>query len=354
MGLFMDGSGFPLSFVLTPGNQNEQTTLTPLEKRIMKDYELSDFVVCTDAGLASKANKRFNDKDGRYFITAHSLKKMGKAQQDVLMDPNGWRLTASDQVFDLRAIDAENRSAVYYKESDWLDETGLKQRFVVTFSLKYQDYLRNIRQRQVNRALAKTKSPSAYARKNPNDPKRLIKESHTTSNGEIAEQLTLDLDVEQIQKEEKFDGFYCISTNLEASPEELIQVNSRRWEIEETFRIMKTEMKARPVYLQRENRIQAHFLTCFLSLLIYRILEAKLGQKYSVRNIIETLKAMTVINEQNKGYRPCYTRTSLTDALHETFHFRTDWEILTQKEIGVSPNKRVKSLRVVNSKCQFV
>ncbi|MDR2975817.1 MAG: transposase [Streptococcaceae bacterium] len=258
---------------------------------------------------------------------------MKKAQQDVLLDPTGWKTEKSQKFFDLREIDSESRSTIYYKESEWLDEKGLKQRFVVTFSLKYQDYLRNIRERQINRALAKTKTPSAYSKKNQNDPKRLIKAQHTTPEGEIAEQLSLDLDLEQIQKEEKFDGFYCISTNLDASPEDLIKVNSRRWEIEETFRIMKSEMKARPVYLRRDNRIQAHFLTCFLSLLIYRILEKKLGQKYSVHEIIGTLKSMTVINEQNKGYRPCYTRTKLTDTLHEVFGFRTDWEIMSQKEI---------------------
>jgi transposase len=333
MGLFMDGSGFPLSFSMTPGNQNEQTTLTPLEKKILKDYPLSDIVVCTDAGLASSANKKFNSRNGRYFITAHSLKKMKATQQESLLDPSGWRLPHSQKVYNLAEIDQDKPTLVYYKESEWLDENGLKQRFVVTFSLKYQAYLRNIRERQIDRALIKTKRPSAYNRKRANDPKRLIKENHLTAEGEIAEQLTLDLDLGTIKKEERFDGFYCLSTNLEASAEELIAVNSRRWEIEESFRMMKSEMKARPVYLRRDERIKAHFLTCFLSLLMVRILEAKLDQKFSVHRLIQTLKEMSLINEKNKGYRPCYTRNELTDALHEVFGFRTDWEVITQKEM---------------------
>ena len=111
---------------------------------------------------------------------------------------------------------------------------------------------------------------------------------------------------------------------------EVIHINKKRWEIEECFRIMKTEFKARPVYLQREDRIKAHFLTCFISLFIYRLLEKRLGEQYTCEDIVHTLRDMNMYRPgEKRGYIPAYTRTDLTDALHETAGFRTDYEILT-------------------------
>ena len=130
-----------------------------------------------------------------------------------------------------------------------------------------------------------------------------------------------------------FDGFYSVCTTLEDNIEEIIKVNKRRWEIEESFRILKTEFKSRPVYLKNDDRIKAHFTTCFLSLLIYRILENKLDYKYTSCEIISTLKKMNFYEIAGEGYVPTYTRTLLTDALHDTFKFRTDLEIISKKDL---------------------
>ena len=118
-----------------------------------------------------------------------------------------------------------------------------------------------------------------------------------------------------IETEEKFDGFYGVCTNLEDGAEEIIKINKRRWEIEECFRIMKSEFKARPVYLSREDRILAHFTTCFLSLVIYRFLEKRLEEKYTCNEIIETLRDMNLNKVNEIGYIPAYTRTDITDSL---------------------------------------
>ena len=127
-----------------------------------------------------------------------------------------------------------------------------------------------------------------------------------------------------------------------------IGVYHRLERIEECFRIMKTEFRARPVYLQKEDRIKAHFLTCYIALVVFRILEKKLEEKYTCTDIIQTLRSMMMYRPGEKlGYMPAYTRTGLTDALHETFGFRTDYEIITdinmKKVIRMTKTKPRKS-----------
>ena len=162
--------------------------------------------------------------------------------------------------------------------------------------------------------------------------KRFIQITNTTSNGEIAEETHYNINQDIIDEEAKYDGLYAVCTNLEDDVEEIIKVNHRRWEIEESFRIMKSEFEARPVYLSREDRIKAHFMTCFLALLIFRILEKKLDEKYTVNEIIETIKNMNLLKEE-EGFIPVYTRTNITDLLHEKFGFRTDYEIITEQNL---------------------
>ena len=165
------------------------------------------------------------------------------------------------------------------------------------------------------------------------DYKRFVSKTNITKEGELADKKVYSLNNKLIEKEEKFDGFYGVCTNLEDGAEEIIKINKRRWEIEECFRIMKSEFKARPVYLSREDRILAHFTTCFLSLVIYRFLEKRLEEKYTCNEIIETLRDMNLNKVNEIGYIPTYTRTDITDSLHEKFNFRTDYEILENKEI---------------------
>lgn len=154
-----------------------------------------------------------------------------------------------------------------------------------------------------------------------------------TEDGEIAQSAQLSIDEDAIKKEAQYDGFYAVCTSLNSSPQELVRVNQQRWEIEETFRIMKTEVKSRPVYLQRDDRIQAHFLTCFLLLLVFRILEKRLDEKFTCSDIVHTLREMTMTDIQGEGYVPIFKRTLLTDKLHEKFGFRTDYQITSQKKM---------------------
>lgn len=222
----------------------------------------------------------------------------------------------------------KSRNKIFFKER-WIKENDFEQKLIVTYSIKYRDYQRKIRDTQVERA-KKTidKNPTKIKKCNQNDYKRFIKKTNCTSDGEIAEKEILSIDTTIVSKEEAFDGFYAVCTNLEDDASEVIKVNSRRWEIEECFRIMKSEFKARPVYLSRDDRIKAHFTTCFIALIIYRLLEKKLNSKYTCSEIIDQLQDMNFLEVKGDGYIPTYTRTDFTDDLHEAFGFRTDYEIV--------------------------
>jgi transposase len=328
MGLFMDGDGIPLAFSIFDGKSNEQPSLKPLEERILKDFKLSKFVVCTDAGLSSHDNRLFNNEKERAFIVTQSIKKLKKHIKEWALDPEGWSLPGSTKKFKLDEIDdtSENK-ATYYKER-WINEKGLEQKLMVTYSPKYKVYQRSIRDGQVARAEKLVDKPSNLSKKKKNDPKRFIKEAHCTTDGEVAKIQVLGVDESVIREEEKYDGFYGVCTNLESNPESIIKVNKRRWEIEESFRILKSEFKARPVYLSRDDRIRAHFTTCFLSLLVYRLLEKNLDEEYTTTELIETLKDLNFMELNGDGYVPVYKRTDITDDLHEKFNFRTDTQIV--------------------------
>lgn len=331
MGLFMDGDGFPLAFCINPGNTNEQITLKPLEQQIIKDFEFSHFVVCTDAGLASKENRIYNNIQNRSYIVTQSLKKIKGHLKEWALASTGWHTINSSKEIDLNDIDnSYENSTVYYKER-WIKEDGLEQRLIVSYSPKYAAYQRNIRNGQIVRAENLIANPSATARSKQNDPKRFISTTHVTCDGEIAEKRNLTLNTKAIEDEALFDGFYAVCTTLDDDISEIIKVNKRRWEIEESFRILKTEFKTRPVYLKNDDRIKAHFTVCFLSLLIYRILESKLDYKFTSSEIIKTLREMNFSKLGEDGYIPIYTRNDLTDALHTIFGFRTDYEIVTKK-----------------------
>lgn len=352
MGLFMDRSGLPLAFSLMPGNQNEQLSLQPLEKKIMRDFGMSKFVVCTDSGLSSEANRKFNNWGNRCFITTQSIKKMKKSLRDWALDTEDWHLPGSKGTHSIKDLEdtPENRSKIFYKQRyvegyDEERDIEFNQTLIVTFSLKYRLYQRRVREGQIERAMEIASTPSKADRSRPNDARRFVKKTAVTKDGEIASMKAYSLDRAAIEKEERFDGFYAVCTNLDDDPEIIVDVNRGRWEIEESFRIMKTDFEARPVYLKRDDRIAAHFLTCFIALLIYRILEmrlnegcanetgTKLHRRYTSTSIIRTLREMDMTRIGNEGYIPSYRRTELTDAIHEISGFRTDFQLSTPKSM---------------------
>lgn len=347
MGLFMDGSGIPLAFNIFSGNENEKKSMKPLESKILEDFGLSSFIICTDSALSSATNKYFNSREKRNFISTTSLPMMAAKRRDKILKSDGWKLVGGgDKLYDINNISEEYYEKIFYKEEWFIDELDVyddslqkmvkrdvEQRLVVTYSLKYRDYTRKLREGRIERAIKLMgRGKNAVIRKGNNDVRKYIKTTSVTNEGEVAENIQFDIDSEAISKDEQFDGFYAVYTSLDQFKypiEKICSINKNRWEIEESFRIMKSEFKARPVYLQRDNRIKAHFTTCFIALMFLRILEKTLKGKYTYTKIIDTLSDICFCKIQDKGYIPAYTRSDITDALHEAFHFRTDFEIIS-------------------------
>lgn len=341
MGLFMDGDGLPLSCNIYPGNMNEQKTLIPEETKIVNNFKIDNtkIILCTDAGLAYDEIKKFNINDNRGFVITQSLKKLKDEYKQQVFNKSGWRI-ANDlrNVYNLDSI--ENDEGLKEKYYDTLfykiietETKSVKQDLIVTFCFRYYDYNRNIRNNQIERAKKSIETNNVTRKgKNQNDYRRLINSISSTDNGEVAENKSYTINQELIEEKEKYDGYYALTTNLIGDISEIFKIVKGRWEIEESFRIMKSDFLARPVNLSREERIKAHFMTCFISLFIYRLLEKKLNNKYTSSQIIETLRNMYVFESKGDGYIPTYIRTNLTDELHETFSFRTDYEINTYKD----------------------
>lgn len=332
MGLFMDADGIPLAFDIFPGNQNEQLTLKPIEKKVIKDFNCSEFIFCSDAGLGGKSNRFLNSFGNRSYVITYSLKKMKKEERELALLPTQFKVPGSNKLIDLRTLDESDPkvyNTIYYKEYPLV--TGdMDETVIITYSPKYKAYQSKIRNAQIDRAKKMIQSSDKTRKgKGSNDPARFIQRTSVTEDGEIAQKNIYQLDEAKILEESMYDGFYAVVTNLEGDIREIININKQRWEIEESFRIMKSEFEARPVFVRREDRIKAHFLTCFISLLVYRLLEKKLGEEFTCSQILETLRNMNVtLLSKDSGYIPSYKRTKITDKLHSSFGFRTDYEFI--------------------------
>lgn len=359
MGLFMDGNGLPIAMNIFPGNESETKQLIPLQEKIAKDFDLEDkkTIICTDAAMCTDEIKQFNIKDGRAFVITQSIKKLKEVYKNEVFEDDNWRVVGDlTKVYKLSDIlnDEEkcknHYETVFYKIVQ-TETAHVVQDLIVTFQIKYRDYLRNVRNGQIERAKKKisssTKGDKIKLSNNPNDYRRLIKEAvnvieNNKSNNKEVNSLneskkkdkynySYSIDEDVIKEEEKYDGYYGITTNLNGDIQEILNISKNRWEIEESFRILKSDFDSGTIHLSREDRIKAHFLTCFISLLIYRILENKLNYKYTNTKIIEKLREMEVYEEKGTGYSPAYIRNDLTDDLHELFSFRTDFEIVSYK-----------------------
>jgi hypothetical protein len=285
--------------------------------------------------------------NNRSFITTQSVKKLKKHLKEWTLDPAGWSVDGDHRTYNLseliryeRTEENQNRrpsqeimECVFYKER-WIHEDGLTQKLIVTYSLKYSLYQKQIRARQVDRAEKLLRAGNAkIEKKSQNDYRRFIAKDSSTANGEPANSTSYRINQDVIDSEALYDGFYAVCTNLEDRTPDIIKINKGRWEIEESFRIMKCYFKARPVFLSRDDRIKAHFTTCFISLLIYRLLEKKLHERYSCDQIISELQNMNFLRLNKEGFTPTYTRTDFTDDLHASFGFRTDFQFVDIKNL---------------------
>lgn len=338
MGLFMDGDGIPLAFSLFPGNTNEQKSLKPLEQKVIGDFGCQKFIYCSDAGLASEDIRTYNHLGERAFIVTQSIKKLPAEDKTWALNKSGFKRVADDMPVDITALPDDDTS-LYYKEEPYTLKK-LHQRLIITYSPKYAHYQKTIREKQVERAEKMISSGNTKKqRKNPNDPGRFIGTTAVTEDGEAAKVHTF-LDENKIAGEAMYDGLYAVCTDLlDDDVSGILKVSEGRWQIEECFRIMKTDFSARPVYLQDGNRIKAHFLICFLALLSYRALEKELDYQYTCEEILDTLRGMNFAQIQEQGFVPLYKRLKITDDLHEACGFRTDYQFITKSQMKTIQKK---------------
>ena len=338
MGLFMDGDGIPLAFSLFLGNANEQSSLKPLEKKILSDFECQKFIYCSDAGLGSESIREFNHMGERSYIVTQSIKKLVKEDREWALNKQGFKKVSDNAPVDITKLSPDD-TGLYYKDEPYTTKK-LQQRLIITYSPKYALYQKAIRDKQVERAQQMLNTGTAKKnRKNPNDPARFIGTMAITKEGEAAD-IKSFLNETKISEEAQYDGLYAVCTDLlNDGVGEILKVSEGRWQIEECFRIMKTDFSARPVYLQDENRIRAHFLICFLALTIYRFLERKLNFKYTCEEILDTLKSMNFAEIQEQGFIPLYSRSVITDDLHNACGFRTDSQFLTKSKMRTIQKK---------------
>ena len=332
LGLFMDGDGIPLAFSLFPGNANEQTSLKPLEKKVLGEFGCQKFIYCSDAGLGSEDIRSYNHMGKRAYIVTQSIKKLKIEEKEWALNPQGFKRVSDDTPVDITKLPADDKG-LYYKDEPYTTKK-LHQRLIITYSPKYAIYQKTLRDKQVERAQKMLDSGNTKKnRKNPNDPARFIETTASTKEGEVAD-IHHYLDENKIAEESQYDGLYAVCTDLlDDEVGDILKVSEGRWQIEECFRIMKTDFSARPVYLQDENRIKAHFLICFLALIIYRFLTKKLESKYTCEELLDTLKTINFVEVQEQGFIPTYKRESITDDLHEACGFRTDYQFITKSKM---------------------
>ena len=349
MGLFMDSRGIPITMCLHPGNTSEQLTAIPLEKEVMKMLPDAKFIYCADAGLGSYNIRKFNSMGGRTFIVTQSIKKMSGVLKQSVFNDYDYRLLSNDKPvtidgmksfdrFEEENLKLYNDFAYKVVDADKVLDLGLyedvtlkngrtmkrkakgvlKQRIIITFSRKVMEYQRSVRSRQIERAkkLLELKDPEEI-KKGPNDVKRFLKRTAKTKSGETAV-VEYILDQDKIAEEEKYDGYYAVATNLQDHAKDILAVSNKRYQIEECFRIMKTNFDGRPVNHRLQERIKAHFLICYTALLVYRLLEARLddqGTHVTASNLITTLKNMNVANVHDIEYMALYNGSKALDAL---------------------------------------
>ena len=274
----------------------------------------------------------------RAYIVTQSIKKLKKEEKEWTLNLQGFKRVSDDLPVDITKL-PEDDKGLYYKDEPYTTKK-LHQRLIITYSPKYALYQKAIRDKQVARAQKMLESGNTKKnRKNPNDPARFIGKKAVTKDGEAAD-IEQYLDEDKIAEEAQYDGLYAVCTDLlDDDVKDILKVSEGRWQIEECFRIMKTDFSARPVYLQDENRIKAHFLICFLSLTIYRYLEKKLNLQYTCEELLDTLKAMNFAEIQEQGFIPLYKREKITDALHESCGFRTDYQFITKSKMKTIQKK---------------
>lgn len=363
MGLLMDSDGIPLSFIIFPGNESEQPSLQKIEEMIADKFGLNEFIISTDAGLSSEDSRRYNTTEGREYIAVQSLPKLSEDDQKIALDPRGWHIAfrnrdlkpinpdnPTQDTFSLNEIDLEKEKHTRFYKEIIVDKciqgrksTARPERIIVTYSHDFALYLRHKRAERLPVAEKIVKDKNTKSRQSQQDPRNYVRTVYYTPDGEPAERISMSIDWDKIEQEEKFDGFYAYGTSLDDDAVDVLRARSFHHEIEHLFRTTKSFLSSRPVYLQRSDRIRAHFLICFLSMVILKILQKQLGMpELPIDALITALRDFKFAYIKGAGYMPLFERTEVTDRLQVINKICVDTQIVKSKTMNSLYRKVLK------------
>lgn len=374
MGMFMDYDGIPLAFKIFPGNESEQKSLQPLEEVLNSRFGMTDYVVSTDAGLASEDNRRYNMAEGREYICVQSIPSLPADDRKMCTRPEGWRIAFRKNSAQRTPLDPENPRREIFNLDDLLEAArknpgmlkdttlykeivvmkgpeGAKrpERVIVTYDHDFALYLKHKRAENLRRAKKIVDRRQTKSRQSQQDPRHYVTTMHKTKNGERAVKVEMAIDTDIVAQEEALDGFYAYGTSLDDEAVDVLRIRQFHHEIEHIFRTTKTFLDARPVYLSRQDRIKAHFLICFLAMVILKILQRQIteanheeykAEPLSIDRLIRTLRDIRFGHIDGHGYLPMFTRTNLTDQL--------------QKLAGVNISTQIVTTRAMNANYRYV
>lgn len=289
MGLFMDTMGIPITFELFPGNTNDCLTYRPGLSRIQREYDLGKIIVVADKGITTGDNIFYTLSGKNGYVFSMSIRGADKNFKKYVLDENGYEWFGDEY---------KRKSRLYPRTILVTGTSGRKlkkvvdEKQVIFYSEKHAKKAKLERAKVIEKALDIINNPSKHSRATSYSAASYIKNiAFDKETGEIlAPEKLLELDVEKLKAEEALDGYYAIVTSeYKQSDDHIINIYRGLWRIEESFRVTKSDLEARPVYVSREDHIKAHFLTCFVALVIARILEIKLDHKYSIGRILNSL-----------------------------------------------------------------
>jgi transposase len=303
MGLFIDSDGLPITYKLFPGNNPDKTTLIPALGKIQRDYSLGRIIVVADKGLTTGDNIWYILSAKNGYVLSYSVRGADKGFKDYVLNEKGY-ISKGD--------DFKIKSRLYPREIQITATNGKKikktvhEKQVIFYSYKYAEKAKQDRASALAKAKDLIKNPAKYNKSTTYGAAKYVKNlTFDVSTGEILESARqhLSFDEEKLRDEEKFDGYYAIVTSeYKESDEKIIETYRGLWKIEESFKVTKSDFESRPVYLSLQEHIDAHFLTCFISLLIIRILEHRLKGKYSVPKMLESLSKSACSHVQENYY----------------------------------------------------
>ena len=318
MGLFMDSLGLPMCYQLFRGNINDCITLKPMVQELQKNYEVGRVIVVADKGLNTGNNIVYNKAIGNGYVMSLSIRGANKELKEFVLKEDGY-IYNEEKTYKKKSrlypreviITKKDSKGKAIKTTATVDE---KQ--VIFWSADYAKRAKTERQPAIDKARDLIGNVQKYNKKNCVGASKYVKQLvFDKKTGEIIEAKSqLSLDEEKIKEEEKYDGYYAIvSSEMDKTEDEIIDIYRGLWRIEETFKVTKSELEARPVYVSRQDHIESHFLICYIALVLSRVLQHKLDKKYSVGKILESLSNCTCSNIQENYYMLNYYDNVLKD-----------------------------------------